>query len=361
MTSPLGKGLESLIPWKKEPPQEAEALDVLAEQAKLKEPVYRFHDEVVALVAAEVVRAEPVAVTVEEPLQASVARPTPRPPEARRSESVFWIDVAKIEPNPYQPRRGFDVEQLTSLAGSISEHGMLQPLLVTKLEIDRPSGLEVRYQLIAGERRWRAAKLAGMREVPAIIRTAATEEREKLELALIENVQREDLNPIERARAFEKLVAEFGLMQKEVAERIGKSREVVANSLRLLRLPEEMQSAILANSINESHARVLLTLEHNPEAQVRLFNEIRASNLSVRDAGASARLAGAGVEFRRRGRPRLDPDTRALQRELEELFGTRVKLMKQGEHGKIIVEFFSEEELRGILERISKPGTTTEL
>lgn len=310
MTDSLGRGLESLIPPRDEPGPPS----------------------------AESVVTPPV----------SLPRPTERP------SSVFWVDVSKIEPNPEQPRRMFDAGELASLADSIREHGVLSPLLVTKREVGTPSGLDVRYQLIAGERRLRAAEIAGLREVPVIIRIAITTGREKLELALIENVQREDLNPIERARAFAKLVNEFGLMQKDVAGRIGKSREVVANAMRLLRLPQDMQEAILANVISESHARVLLTLEHDLEAQRRLFDEIRVAGLSVRDADVAARGAGAFPVRGRRGRPVLDPDTRALQRRLEDVFGTRVKLSKRGEHGRIVVEFYSDEELRGILERISK-------
>ena len=352
MVNPLGRGLESLIPQKEETPPGAEPLDMLHHQAGMHEPVYRFHDEPVAAAAVQApATAESAAVTVPEP--ALLARSAVQKGEARRGDSVFWIEVSKIEPNPYQPLRDFNVEELTSLADSIREHGLLQPLLVTKRAIDTQSGMDVRYQLIAGERRWRAAKLAGLRDVPVMIRTAETPEREKLELALIENVQREDLNPMERARAFAQLVQEFGLMQKEVGDRIGKSREVVANALRLLRLPSEMQEAILASAISESHARVLLTLEHDPTAQRRVFEEIRTAGLSVRDAEVSARAAGPSTAIRR-GRPRLDPDSRAIQRELEEAFGTKVKLSKRGDHGRIIVEFYSEEELRGILDRISK-------
>ena len=341
----LGRGLESLIPKKDEAPEDPPALDVLADQARLAEPVYHFHEASLAHVAAASL-----------PPDAPPAEPAPAPPDLPRArrESIFWIRVSKIEPNPQQPRRGFNVEELASLADSIKEHGMLSPLLVTKREFDTPSGLDVRYQLIAGERRWRAAKIAGLAEVPVIIRTAETPERQKLELALVENVQREDLNPIERARAFEKLVSEFGLMQKDVAERVGKSREVVANALRLLRLPPDIQEAMLANVINESHGRVLLALEHDLQAQRKLFEDIRAANLSVRDAELSARAAGGMAAAGRRGRPRLDPDARAILRELEEIFGTKVKLSKRGEHGKIVVEFYSDEELRGILERISK-------
>ena len=340
----LGRGLESLIPKRDEAPEEPAALDVLDVQAQIAAPVYRFHDDARDRGEAAANAFIPAAAP-----GAPVALAEPR----RQRDSVFSIDVSKIEPNPHQPRRVFGVDELTALADSIREHGVLQPLLVSKHDIEIAGGLDVRYELIAGERRWRAAKIAGLREVPVVIRVSALADRDKLELALVENIQREDLNPIERARAFEKLVGEFGLMQKDVAGRIGKSREVVANALRLLRLPSEMQEAMLANSITESHARVLLTLEHDPVAQRALFERIRAADLSVRDAEATARAAGA-APVSRRGRPRLDPDSRALERELEEAFGTKVKLLKRGDHGRIIVEFYSDEELRGILGRISK-------
>lgn len=355
----LGRGLESLIPKKDKEPEEQPALDVLYHQTRISEPVYRFHDEVTAILA-EAPPDEPVAVTASAPVTSS-APPSPdlsagQAGLRRAMGSVFWIEVSKIEPNPYQPRRDFNVEELASLADSIREHGLLQPLLVTKRAIDTPSGMDVRYQLIAGERRWRAAKLAGLRDVPVMIRPAGTPEREKLELALIENVQREDLNPMERARAFEQLVNEFGLMQKEVAERIGKSREVVANALRLLKLPIEIQTAIASSAITEGHARAILMLDGNPEAQKNVFRQITAAHLTVRDAELAARASGASPLQRRRrgGGARLDPDSRALQRQLEEIFGTKVKLSKRGEHGRIVVEFYSDEELRGILDRISK-------
>lgn len=358
----LGRGLESLIPKKDEAPDGPPVLDILENQARIKEPVYHFYDggasdnragldlpSAGSLAEAASYNALPKDSPAFNLSSAPGAEPT-------RSESIFWIEVSKIEPNPHQPRRNFDVGELTSLAESIREHGILQPLLVTKREIDIPSGLDVRYQLIAGERRWRAAKLLGMREVPVIIRARETPDREKLELALIENVQREDLNPLERARAFERLISEFGLMQKEVAERIGKSREVVANAMRILRLPQEIQSAIASNLITEGHARALLTLENNTEAQIKLFNEMRTTGLTVRDSEFAAR-ASAGITSRpqrRRSSGGLDPDARDFQRRLEEIFGTKVKLFKRGEHGRIIVEFYSDEELNGILDRIAR-------
>lgn len=351
MANFLGRGLESLIPKRDEAPQAPAALDVLHAQAGIREPVYRFYEgEAVAAgdsLAPREAEADP---------RAEFSAPAPTARRGGRTDSIFWIEVAKIEPNPHQPRENFDVEQLTSLAASIREHGVIQPLLVTKIEVDAPRGLDVKYQLIAGERRWRAAKIAGLREVPVIVRQADTPEREKLELALIENVQREDLNPMERAKAFAQLVDEFGIGQKEVGERIGKSREVVSNALRLLRLPEEIQLAIAASSITEGHARILLMLEHDTAAQKTLFQRIRASNLSVREAESTARaIGGETVRGRRRGGMRvLDPDSRELQRKLEEAFGTRVSLTKKGDQGKIVVEFYSDEELQRILDRVTK-------
>jgi len=355
----LGRGLESLIPKKESAPKEVPALDVLTHQAGIYEPVYRFHDDaaLAEAVAADVApAASPVAGVADAPIPPLTKPSSVRSAAERRSESVFWIDTAKIEPNPYQPRREFSEAELASLAESLREHGMLQPLLVTKREIETPSGLDVRYQLIAGERRLRAAKMAGLREVPVIVRTAETPEREKLLLALVENVQREDLNPIDRARGFERLIADFNLMQKEVAERVGKSREVVANALRLLRLPAEIQTAIASHVITEGHARAILMLDGNAEAQSALFQQIRTAGLTVRESELAARASGGlpARTRRRSGGSRLDPDSRAVQQKLEEAFGTRVKLLKRGEQGKIIVEFYSEEELKGILERIAK-------
>lgn len=348
----LGRGLESLIPPKKELPTEPSNLDVLDTQGKISEPVYRFHDgEMDAPVAINTATSSVAAASATAQTSQVVSAPS------KRQESIFWIGVQQIEPNPQQPRRQFDTDELLALASSIKEHGVLQPLLVTKKQFDIPSGMGVKYELIAGERRWRAAKLAGLREVPVMIRAADLADQSKLEIALIENVQREDLNPMERARALGRLADEFGLTQKDIAERIGKSREVVTNSLRILRLPEEIQSAIAGNIINEGHARILLTLESDPEKQRELFLKITTGNLTVRDAEFGARALGGvrlGRPRKRRGGAGLDPDARELQRTLEEVFGTKVLLEKRGDHGKIIVEFYSDEELNGILRRIAR-------
>ncbi|OHA09594.1 MAG: hypothetical protein A3A44_03230 [Candidatus Sungbacteria bacterium RIFCSPLOWO2_01_FULL_60_25] len=279
---------------------------------------------------------------------------TPQP--AGKTDSIFWIEINKIEPNPYQPRRDFDVGELTSLAASIRDHGILQPLLVTKTSLDKPGGMDVRYQLIAGERRWRAAKLAGLRAVPVIVRGSELAAQEKLELALIENVQREDLNAVERARAFQQLVDEFRLSHAEIGERIGKSREMVSNTLRLIRMPKDMIEALAANRISEGHARALLMLSDEPEKQRDLFREMQKGMMTVREAELAARGVG-GEGFKKRSKiqsHRINADLRAMQSRLEEAFGTKVSLVKKGARGRIIVEFYSDEELDGILQRIAK-------
>src|SRR3989338_3749966 len=271
----------------------------------------------------------------------------------RRGDSIFWIEIEKIEPNPFQPRREFGEAALKDLASSIREHGVLQPVLVTKREIETPTGLDVRYQLIAGERRWRAAKLARLSQIPAVIRRGVPDDRIKLELALIENVQREDLNPMERARAFKQLVDEFHLVQREIAERVGKSREMIANTLRLLLLPAEIQEALHQGRISEGHARAVLMAGDDPLKQREVYNSVVMDRLNVREAENRARqLSGKIFVPRRRPAKVQDPEMRSWQSRLEEILGTKVRLEKLGERGKIVVEFYSDEELRGILDKL---------
>lgn len=271
----------------------------------------------------------------------------------KRNDSIFWIEVEKIESNPYQPRREFNEDALRGLAGSIREHGVLQPILVTKRELETPRGIEVKYQLIAGERRWRAARLAGLTQIPAVIRRGMPDDRIKLELALIENVQREDLNAIERARAFKKLIDEFHLVQKDIADRIGKSREMVANTLRLLALPQNIQQAVLAGDVTEGHARAILMVGDDTQKQMEVFNDVLLDRLNVREAESRARQV-SGKVLTPRSRVHVDPETREWQKKLQEKFGTKVLVQKKGERGKIVVEFYSDEELRGILDKLIK-------
>lgn len=272
--------------------------------------------------------------------------------ERRANESIFWIERSRIEPNPYQPRREFDEQALRDLADSLRVHGMLQPIIVSRVEVETPRGMEVKYQLIAGERRWRAAGLANMEQVPVIIKKEPTD-RMKLELALIENVQREDLNAIDKAKAFRQLMEDFKLMQREVAQRVGKSREVVANTIRLLSLPQDMQDALVRGEITEGHARAVLMAGADADMQRRIYEEIRSSKLSVRDAeNAARRILGRELQPRRRFGSPGDAETADWQTRLQEMFGTKVQVQKLGDRGKIVIEFYSDEELRGIIDKV---------
>ncbi len=198
------------------------------------------------------------------------------------NNSIFWIEVEKIRPNPYQPRKEFDEHKLGDLAESIRQYGVLQPLVVTRHEVEKDDGgIAVEYELIAGERRWRASKLAGVSQVPSLIRDIKENDQIKLELAIIENVQREDLTPIERARAFSRLVQEFNFKHSQIAKRVSKSREYISNTLRLLTLPEEMQEALGIGKISEGHARSLMMLSDKSEEQTTLFKEVLAKKLTV--------------------------------------------------------------------------------
>lgn len=267
---------------------------------------------------------------------------------------VFLIEVDKIKPNSQQPRRDFNDEQLRELAGSIREFGILQPLVVSKLEKETEAGTQVEYELIAGERRWLAAKLIGLERVPAIIRSIDLD-RERLELALIENVQRADLNPLEAARAYARLQDEFKLTQREIAARIGKSRETVANTVRLLNLPQQMQAAVSTSQISESQARLLLSVVDLAQQQT-LFEDLLRSNMSVRELKSRIRrIKGEKEEGRKeeeKAEMAIDPETLMVQRELEEFLGAKVKVEKTGPAGKITIAFYSPEELKGIISKL---------
>ena len=271
-------------------------------------------------------------------------------PNENKSESVFWLEAERIRPNPLQPRREFDEAKLKDLSESIKQYGILQPLVVVRQERETPAGIAVDYELIAGERRLRAARLAGLIHVPAIIR-AEPAEKVKLELALIENVQREDLNPIERAVAFKQLMDSFNMRQRDVGIKIGKSREFVANTLRLLALPEYIQKAISDSRISEGHARALMMLTEKPEEQEALFNDIYFKRLSVRDAEKASRRIAVDRVRKHDGIP--DAETRSLEEKLREALKTRVYIERKGIGGKISIEFFSEEELRNLINQVA--------
>lgn len=274
-------------------------------------------------------------------------------------DSIYWVEVERIVPNPYQPRKSFDEAALASLAESIRQYGVLQPLTVTRKETERPGeGISVHYELIAGERRLRASKLAGLTTVPVVIRTAEDSDRMKLELAIIENLQREDLNALDRAKAFKQLVDQFGLQHKEIGARVGKSREYVSNTLRILALPVEMQTALEQGEISEGHTRPLLMLAERPEEQRTLFNEIVMRRLTVRDAEALARRVA--VE-RVRHKALVSPDLMTLEKQLSERLGTRVRIEKKDTGGKLHIDFFSPEDLTNLciaLTTQSQPPTS---
>jgi len=269
------------------------------------------------------------------------------------NDAVFWIEVGKIVPNPYQPRREFDEAKLRDLSESIRMYGVLQPLIVTRKEVYHDEGgMSVEYELISGERRLRASRLAGLAQVPALIKTGEEDGRLKLELAIIENLQREDLNPVDRARSFERLAKEFGLKQAQIAAKVGKSREYVSNSLRILSLPEDMITALEEGKISEGHTRPLLMLIDRPAEQIVLFKEIITKKLTVREAEGLARRVA--TERIRNKDKYLDPVIMEMERTFTESLGTRVRIEKNKEGGTVTIDFFSPDDLRALLEKLHK-------
>lgn len=325
----LGRGLSSLIPPKKGTDTDTES---------------PFKDQVMKTMKAQGVefpaKAAPAASAVRP--EASVPAVSEVPisdPAPKGGEGVSTVPIGDIVPNPHQPRTCFDQEKLRELSDSIREHGVLQPLSVSPL----PDG---KYELIAGERRLQASGLAGLTHVPVIVREA--EERQKLELAIIENVQRHDLNPIEEAKAYARLADEFGLTQEEVAKKMGKSRSTVANAVRLLTLPVEIQRALTEGVITEGHAKALLSVD-NPEKLRALFEFVMKNGLTVRQTEMKVRETD--------GRPRqrhassLPPELAEKADRLSSVLGTKVALKPSGKGGRIVVEYYSDEELEQIVSR----------
>ena len=266
------------------------------------------------------------------------------------NDAIFWIEVDKIKPNPYQPRRDFDEVQLRSLSDSIRQYGVLQALVVSRKEVETPGGgLAAEYELIAGERRLRAARLAGLTQVPALIRTSEDTDLMKLELAIIENIQREDLTAVDRARAFERLVKEFHLTHAEVGKKVGKSREYVSNTLRILMLPEYMLTALSEGKITEGHTRPLMMLVDRPQEQETLFKEIIFKKLNVRESENIAR--NIAVE---RARKLIDHELIEIEDQFKEKLGTRVRIEKRDEGGRVTIDFFNKDDLIALLERIDR-------
>ncbi len=275
-----------------------------------------------------------------------VKKPVRRPDEG---EAIFHIEVEKIRPNPQQPRRYFDEERIRELAASIREFGILQPIVVSKIEKEVPSGTDVEYQLIAGERRWLASKMLGLERIPAIVRNIDLE-RERLELAIIENVQREDLSPIERARAFARLQDEFHLTQREIGSRLGKSREAVANTVRLLDLPAFIQEALEKNQISESHGRLLLSI-NDLANQERLFHELLEKKSTTRDLKNRVRQLNTVPETETE-KQEVPPELKLVQEKLSAELGAPVSIETHGDQGRITIKFYSPEELQNIVNKL---------
>jgi len=268
---------------------------------------------------------------------------------AFQGDSIYWVEVEKIVPNPFQPRREFDESKLKELAESVRMYGILQPLTVTRNEIQREDGtFYTQYELIAGERRLRASKLAELSQVPVIIREGDDSEQEKLELAIIENLQREDLNAVDRALAFKQLAESFGLSHTLVAKKVGRSREYVSNSIRLLALPEYMLSALKQGEMTEGHARTLLMLNDKPEEQDVVFREILLKKLSVRELEKIVRKI-ATDKVRKKNPDEFDPELIEMEKRFMETLGTRVQIQKTDYGGKLTIDYFSVEELEDML------------
>ncbi len=268
------------------------------------------------------------------------------------NNAVFWVETDRISPNPFQPRREFDEAKLADLAESIRQYGILQPLVVTRQELQRADGgISVEYELLAGERRLRASKMAAITQVPVLIRATEDTDKMKLEIAIIENLQREDLNAIDRAKAFKQLIDEFKMKHADIAKKVAKSREYVSNTLRLLMLPETMQQALINKQIAEGHTRPLLMLIDRPEEQVTLFKEITIKKMTVREAERAAR----GIATDRARKQDLPPELAGLEKELTESLGTRVQIETRENGGKVRIDFFSEDDIRNLL-KIVKSG-----
>ncbi|NLV36174.1 MAG: ParB/RepB/Spo0J family partition protein [Clostridiaceae bacterium] len=257
---------------------------------------------------------------------------------------VKEIRINDIEPNSGQPRKNFNDEKLTQLAESIKQHGVVQPLIIQR-EVGG-------YKIVAGERRWRAAKIAGLKTVPVIVRDLS--DKQVMEIALIENLQREDLNPIEEAEAYNKLIEDFGMTQEEVSTTVGKSRPAIANSLRLLFLQEQIKSKLIEGEITSGHARALLAIE-SKSLQLKALEEIISRKLSVREAEVLVKRLNTKKKVK--AKKSDDAEYKAIEDRFREVFGTKVRIMNNQKNGKIIIEYYSIDELDriiGLVENISK-------
>jgi ParB family chromosome partitioning protein len=269
----------------------------------------------------------------------------PDAPEPRHAP--VEADIDRLTPNDFQPRGSLDEARLQELAQSIRANGLIQPIVVRKAGD--------RFQIIAGERRWRAAKLAGLLRVPIVVRDVVPGEKTQLELALVENIQREDLNPIDEALAYKRLADQFALTQEQIAAAVGKDRATIANHLRLLRLPDEVRTEVASGRLSMGHARALLSLAGEAE-QRQLARDVLARSLSVRETESIVKkIVERGAPPRESAEPApVDVHTRAAEDRLKVLLGTRVRIVRHGTRGRIEIDFNSEEELIRIFEALTE-------
>ena len=263
------------------------------------------------------------------------------------------VDIDVLEANRYQPRARYDDDRLAELAQSIATNGVIQPIIVRRLPVE--AGLaRQRYQIIAGERRWRAAQRAGLQRVPVVVKNVDDgDHRRQLEMALVENIQRENLNPIEEAHAYQRLVDEFQLRQEEIATRVGKDRATVANVLRLLKLPEEVRGQIASEELSMGHARAILGLPGDA-AQVQLAREVIARGLSVRETEALVKRAATSPPPAPPPPPAKDVHTRAAEDQLRLALGTDVTIHRKRKGGLVEIAFVNEDELQRIYEYLTE-------
>lgn len=259
--------------------------------------------------------------------------------DAQRDENVVEIAIADIVPNPYQPRKNFDQEKLEELANSIQQYGVIQPIVVRRIAKG--------FELVAGERRWRASQKIGLKIIPVVIRDYS--DSEMMEIALIENLQRENLNPIEEAVSYRRLMEEFGLTQEEVAKKLGRSRSLIANTIRLLQLPEQIQSFVSRGTLSMGHAKALLALP-TPELQYDAANRVIEEDLNVRDIEEIVRKATMKQSKSRKKVNNLEISLIDAEERLKIFFGTQVKIKPGNIKSKIEIEYYSQEDLERILE-----------
>jgi len=255
-----------------------------------------------------------------------------------RKEEIIYVQSDQIKPNPFQPREDFDTQSIEDLAQSIKEKGVIQPLLVRRKGDN--------YELIAGERRLRAAQLLNLKEIPIIVKDV--EDKDSLEMALIENIQRQDLNPIEQAHAYQYLIDKFQVTQERISETLGKARVSITNTLRLLRLPQEIQAEMKKGNISFAHGRALLEIE-DANQQRRLAQEVILKGLSVKELENLIKMQRTKGAKRRIGQAIREPLVMALEEELQHILGTKVRISKRKKRGHILIEFYSPEELERIV------------